>query len=78
MPQKKYPLLDILTSSVFEIVCCSIKQLGSSRKTVGKKVKEKKGKRKIKLKRKKKKRKKKKKKWGKRKKESRYQVRDEI
>lgn len=27
MPQNKYPLLDILTSSVFEIVCCFIKKL---------------------------------------------------
>lgn len=37
MPQDKYPLLDILTSSVFEIVCCWIKQLRSSRKVVGEK-----------------------------------------
>lgn len=43
MPQDKYPLLDILTSSVFEIVCCSIKQLRSSRKVAGEK-KNKKGK----------------------------------
>lgn len=42
MPQDKYPLLDILTSSVFEIVCCSIKQLRSSRKVAGGKKKERK------------------------------------
>lgn len=37
MLQDKYPLLDILTSSVFEIVCCSIKQLRCSRKVAGEK-----------------------------------------
>lgn len=37
MPQDKYPLLDLLTSSVFEVVCCSIKQLRSSRKVPGEK-----------------------------------------
>jgi len=43
MPKDKYPSLDILTGSVFEIVCCFIKQPRSSRKTVGvKKRKEKK------------------------------------
>lgn len=35
MPQDKYPLLDILTSSVFEIVCCSIKQLRNCRTVAG-------------------------------------------
>lgn len=37
MPQDKYPLLDLLTSWVFEVVCCSIKQLRSSRKVAGEK-----------------------------------------
>lgn len=37
MPQDKYPLLDLLTSSVFEVVRCSIKQLRSSRKVAGEK-----------------------------------------
>lgn len=42
MPQDKHPLLDTLTSSVFAIVCCSIKQLRSSRKVTGGKKRKKK------------------------------------
>lgn len=41
MPQDKYPLLDILTRSVFEIVCCSIKQLRNSRMVAGEEKKKK-------------------------------------
>lgn len=41
MPQDKYPLLDTPTSSVFARVCCSIKQLRSSRNVAGGKKKEK-------------------------------------